>query len=141
MKKLTDAIKTIVEDTGLYCYDVLYEKENDRFFVRVLLDSQQGITIDDCSRVSQLVSDLLDEKDPFEDPYFLEVMSAGIEHALRNDEELALAVGKKIKVDTFDQSLTGQLIKYKDGTLTIQVDRKKIITVNVMDVTDCRLSL
>lgn len=141
MNGLTDSIKQLVAEAGLYCYDVLYERENDRFYVRVLLDSLSGITIDDCSKVSGLVSAKLDELDPFEDPYFLEIMSAGIEHELRNDEEINLSVGKKIEVRTFDQKYIGDLIRFKEGTLTIQVNRKDMVTVHVMDITECRLSL
>jgi len=141
MNELTNTIKQIVTEADLYCYDVLYEKENDRFFVRVLLDSLSGVTIDDCSKVSGLVSEKLDELDPFEDPYFLEVMSAGIEHALRNDEEISLSIGKKIEVRTFDQKYVGSLIKFNDGTLTIQLNRRDMVTVHVMDITECRLSL
>ena len=141
MNGLTESIKQIVTEAGLYCYDVLYERENDRFFVRVLLDSLSGITIDDCSKVSELVSEKLDELDPFEDPYFLEVMSAGIEHELRNDEEMSLSIGKKVEVRTFDQKYVGTLIRFKDSTLTIQLNRKDMVTVHVMDITECRLSL
>ncbi len=141
MKHVTEAIETIVANNNMYCYDVLYEREQDRFFVRVLLDRQEGITIDDCQTISQEVSTKLDELDPFKDPYYLEVMSAGIEHELRNDEEIKLSLGKKIFVKTYEQAFTGTLLKYKDGILTIQIDNKNTVDVGAIDAQELRLSI
>ncbi|MEC9484603.1 MAG: hypothetical protein UMR38_01845 [Candidatus Izemoplasma sp.] len=141
MKDITKAIKTIVADNNMYCYDVLYEREKERFFVRVLLDKETGITIDDCQTISQEVSTKLDELDPFKDPYYLEVMSAGIEHELRNDEEIKLSLGKKIFVKTYEQVFTGTLLKYKDGLLTIQIDNKNTVDVSAIDAQELRLSI
>ena len=140
MEKLKNEISQIVTEKDLYLYDVIYQKENNDYILRVMLDSKKGITIDDCQAVSVEVSKLLDELDPFKDPYFLEVTSAGAEHELRNDEEIKMALGKSVFIKTMEQSFEGTLIKYKDGMLHLNV-KKDIFKINIVDVEKIRLAI
>ena len=140
MNKIKSKINEIVTAKNLYLYDVTYQKENNDYILRVMLDSKDGVTIDDCQAVSVEVSALLDELDPYKDPYFLEVTIAGAEHELRNDEEIKMALGKTVLVKTIEQSFEGTLIKYKDGTLHLNV-KKNILKINIMDVELIRLTI
>ena len=85
----------IVEELGYKLYDVLYIKEGPDWYLRIFIDSEKGIDLDDCEKVSNLVSDKLDEVDPIETPYMLEVSSCGLERHLRDIKHFEAAKRKK----------------------------------------------
>ena len=86
MAKLTDAVAAlalpIVEAAGCTLWDVEYVKEAGTWFLRVFIDREGGVSIDDCEAVSRPLSDLLDEADPIEGSYTFVVSSAGADRAL-----------------------------------------------------------
>ena len=88
MEELKKRLKEIVEELNYYLYDVTYEKEGNDYILRVMIENDTFINIDDCVKVSKVVSDELDILDPFTDPYMFEVTSAGAEHELRNSDEI-----------------------------------------------------
>ena len=128
MDKLKIRLKELVENLGYYLYDVTYEKEGTDYVLRVMIENDSFITIDDCVSVSKMVSEKLDELDPFNDPYMFEVTSAGAEKELRTSEEVKRAIGKKVYVETFEQKIEGELISFKDEVLTIKQKNKKLKT-------------
>lgn len=141
MEELKSKIKELVESLNYYLYDVEYVKEDNDFVLRVMIDSDSYINIDDTVVVSKELSELLDEIDPFEEPYMLEVTSGGAERELRNDDEIKRAVGKPVYVETFDQRYEGILEKFKDDMLTIRDKRKRVSKVNLIDVNFIRLTI
>ena len=99
IKELT---KSVVEDLGYILYDVMYVKESSEWYLRFFIDKSEGkVDLDDCEKISQKLSDLLDEKDPISESYNLEVSSCGLERHLREPEHFNWAVGKKILVKLF----------------------------------------
>ena len=79
------AIAPVVEGLGYSIWDLEYVKEGADWFLRVTIDSPSGITIDDCETVHRAIDPVLDEVDPIEGAYHLEVSSPGIERELRTD--------------------------------------------------------
>lgn len=135
---VSKCIETIVNDLGYKLYDVIYEKEGKDNYLRIFIDSENGISIEDCEKVNDGINDILDEKNFIKDAYFLEVSSPGVERRIRSDEHLKENLNKKIEVHVYkainkEKELIGILKKYDDNSLTIlitdidvQIERKNI---------------
>ena len=134
MEELKDKIRQVVNDLGYYLYDVEYVLEDGENILRIMIENDTHITLDDCVLVSENIGLMLDEDDPFEESYNLEVTSAGAERTLHTSEQINRAIGEMVYVETFEQTFTGQLMKYKDGQLTIRFNDNKQTTVAEMDI-------
>jgi len=140
MEKLKIRFKEIVKDLGYYLYDVLYEKENGGYVLKILIENDTFIDIDDCVKVSKVLSEELDKLDPFTEAYNLEVSSSGAERELRNSEEILRAVGKNVHLKTIEQSLEGKLLSFEDGVLELKYKNKKT-KIDYLDVSYIRLTI
>ena len=100
-EKVESLIKEKIQGLGYELYDVQYAKEGKDYFLRVFIDKEDGIDLNDCEKVSNEINPLLDEKDFIKEMYFLEVSSPGIERVLRKDEHLKDSIGKEIEVKLF----------------------------------------
>jgi len=134
MKKFHEQIAAIVDEMGYALYDIIEATEDGKPVLRVLIDSAKFITIDDCIKVSRNISETLDEEDPYQHEYLLEVASAGAEHELRSDVEIARSIGKHVYIETYDQVFEGKLIKASAQTLTVELKQKKIKEIQLLDV-------
>ncbi|MFC4598981.1 ribosome maturation factor RimP [Cohnella hongkongensis] len=119
-----------LEDNGLELVDVEYVKEGSNWFLRIFVDKEGGIDIDDCGRFSEFISVKLDELDPIEDAYFLEVSSPGAERPLKKAEDVAKAVGKHVFVTTYEKiggakEFEGRLEEFDGTTLVVTVGSRK----------------
>lgn len=132
MSKIEELVRGIAaefaDEIGTEIYDVEYKKEGADWFLRVYLYSDKGITIDDCEYVSRKLSDKLDELDPIDAAYYLEVSSPGIERVLKTDRHFETAVGKKITVRLYSaidgvKSVCGRLDKYENGVIFVTDDK------------------
>ena len=139
--EIKEVLKPYIEELGYYLYDIEIEKENGNDILRVLIENDTYINIDDCVKVSHKLSEVLDEVDPFKEPYMLEVTSSGAERELRNSNEVTRAVGKGVYVETYEQRLEGELQSFKDNVLTIKLKNRKVSKVNYMDVNFIRLAI
>ncbi len=140
MEKLKIRFKELIEDLGYYLYDVIYEKENGDYVLKVFIENNTFIDIDDCVKVSHVLSEELDILDPFTDAYNLEVSSSGAERELRNSEEIKRAIGKTVFVKTIEQALEGTLVSFVDNVIEITF-RNKTIKINYIDVSYIRLTI
>lgn len=96
-----DLVKPIADELGSEIWDVRFEKEGASWYLRVFIDREEGVTIDDCEAVSRPLSDLLDEKDPIEQAYILEVGSPGLERTLIRESHFEASVGSMLSVKLF----------------------------------------
>ena len=117
--------RPIVEDLDLYLWDVRFEKEGADWYLRIIIDSNDGISCDDCEAVSRPLSKLLDETDPIEQAYYLEVSSPGVERELRKPEHFEVCIGDTVRVKLIrpvngEREFIGELVKYQDNVLTIR---------------------
>ena len=106
-EKVESLIKPKVENIGYELYDVLYLKEGKNYILRVVIDSDNGISLEDCEKVNNEITDLLDEADYIKEQYFLEVSSPGIERVLRKDWQLKKYIGQKVEVSLFKKDENG----------------------------------
>ena len=83
----------LAEELGYFLWDVEYVKEGADMYLRITIDSEDGITIEDCEKMHRAIDPLLDEADPIEDAYHLEISSPGIERDLKNDMHINACEG------------------------------------------------
>lgn len=107
-EKVEALVKPKIEKIGYELYDVEYAKEGKNNFLRIYIDSKKGITINDCEKVNNEITDILDEANYIKDQYFLEVSSPGIERTIRKDSHLKSAIGKEIHIKLFQKDENGK---------------------------------
>ena len=100
-QKVYELIKPITDELGYYLWDVCYEKEGAMWYLRVFIDQDEGISIADCERATAPINDILDETDPIDQSYVLEVGSAGLERELVKEEHFEVCVGDTVKLHFF----------------------------------------
>lgn len=144
MAKVTDVVaqlaQPIVEQAGCTLWDVEYVKEAGEWFLRVYIDKEGGVDINDCEAVSRPLSDLLDEADPIQGSYTFEVSSAGLDRPLKKPEHFAACAGQQVAVRFYRpvdgrKEYTGALVGC-DGDGNVTVDDK---TFEKKDVAQVRL--
>ncbi len=114
----------LVQQQGCTLWDVEYVKEAGTWYLRVLLDKEEGVSIDDCEAVSRALSDQLDELDPIEGSYVLEVGSAGLERTLKKPDHFAHCMGQQVEVRLYraiegKKMYVGTLTGYENGAVTL----------------------
>ena len=133
----------IVEAAGCSLWDVEYVKEAGEWFLRVYIDKEGGVSINDCEAVSRPLSDALDEADPIEGSYTLEVGSAGIDRVLRKSEHFAAYLGSEVEVKLYraregKKEYVGLLRGYADGNVTLE-EGDGTVTFEKKDIAQVRL--
>ncbi|MBO5938805.1 MAG: ribosome maturation factor RimP [Clostridia bacterium] len=88
----------VAEEIGCWVWDVEFVKEGARRILRITIDSEEGITIDDCEKMHRAIDPILDEADPIEEQYYLEVSSPGVERELRTEEHVMACEGWDVEV-------------------------------------------
>ncbi|HKM39964.1 MAG TPA: ribosome maturation factor RimP [bacterium] len=144
IKTVTDLIEPIIEQEQLELVDVTYSKEGGRFFLRVFIDKPKGISIDDCERVSVLVSTLLDQHDPIPQSYVLEISSPGLDRPLKHRRDCERFRGKKVKISMYApvkgrRRLTGVLLGFKDGHMRLKLENEDTVSVPWEAIAQARL--
>ena len=129
MSKITDLTaqlaRPVVEENGCTLWDVEYVKEAGSWYLRVYIDKETGVSIDDCEAVSRAIDPVLDERDPIPDSYNFEVCSAGLERQLKRPSDFAQFMGSSVSVKLFRsvngaKEFVGTLTGYEDGAVTIE---------------------
>lgn len=124
--QLTEQIVTpILTDMNLELVEVEYVKEGKNWFLRVYIDSEAGVDIEDCQLVSEQLSDKLDEHDPIQQAYFLEVSSPGVERPLKKVDHFYKAIGKQVYLTTYEpieknKTFEGKLIEFNGEVAIVE---------------------
>jgi ribosome maturation factor RimP len=128
--KAEELLAPIVEKMGIEIYDVEYVKEGSEYYLRAYIDKEGGVNINDCEAVSRAFSDVLDEADPIEEAYVLEVSSPGLGRTLKKDRHLQKSIGQDVEVKLFKpfegtkcKEFEGELIRFDEKTITIRDDK------------------
>ena len=134
-ERVEELIKDKIENIGYSLYDVEYAKEGPNYYLRIFIDSEKGIYLEDCEKVSNEINEKLDEADYIKEQYFLEVSSPGVEWILRKDTHLEQNIGKQVEAKLFkkdengSKNYIGELKKFDEETVTIdevKIERKNI---------------
>ena len=143
--KTEELVQPLVDKNKFELVDVEYVKEAGTNYLRVYIDKEGGITIDDCETISRALSDLLDEKDYIDEAYILEVSSPGLGRPLKKDKDFARSIGEEVDVKLFkpiekQKEFSGILESYNDTEVTIRLDEDTVMNFNRKDIALIRLA-
>lgn len=125
--KVYQIAQPIADELGFSIWDVSFVKEGAEWYLRVFIDKEDGINLDDCEAMSRPLSDKLDELDPISKSYFLEVGSAGLERELLRESHFDASIGKDIRIHRIIaadgvKDYVGTLLGYDKTSVKISVD-------------------
>ena len=144
-ERVYELIKDAVEAEGVRLWDVRFLKEGASWYLRVFIDKPEGISIDDCTNVSHAIDPIIDEADPIDVSYYLEVCSPGIERELTRSRHSEESLGKQVRLKLYraydgKKEITGTLEDVTEENVTLvtegnalTVERKNISKANLSD--------
>lgn len=128
--ELKELLKPVIEEAGYKCVDVTFEKMGGDWILTAFIDndSDEGISLEDCEVVSRVLSPFLDEKDPIEQSYLLEVSSPGIDRPFTSEEDYENAVGTEIEVKLYKKvdkkkEFVGILKEFNGDSILLETDK------------------
>jgi len=134
-KSIVEQVQTIITpvilEHGLELVDIEFVKEGAQWYLRIFIDKEGGVDIDDCTNVSHAVSELLDKHDPITQAYILEVSSPGLERPLKKDEDFERYKGKLVRVITKKPyqgflEFTGYLVGLINDEIVLEYEKERI---------------
>ena len=135
-KNIASTVRELVTPTAnemdLVLWDVEFVKEGAKRILRITIDSEEGIDIEQCEKFHRAIDPLLDEADPIDESYYLEVSSPGIERELRTDEHISLSIGEKVELKLFvakdgRKSLVGILSDFDGERVTVNAEGTDVV--------------
>lgn len=128
-EKVEELVAKTINDLGYDVYDVMYVKEGKDNYLRIFIDNSEGISLEDCEKVNNAITDMLDDANYIKDQYFLEISSPGIERHIRKEKHLQQSIGEDVYVKTFDiisnlksKEITGVLKEFDENSILIELD-------------------
>lgn len=123
--------RPVVEEEGCTLWDVEYVREAGTWYLRVFIDKEGGLGIDDCERISRRLDPMLDEADPIPESYVFEVGSAGAERELKRPRDFEMFMGSEVELRLYrpldgSKSFVGVLKGYDSGGVTIEVNGREM---------------
>ena len=130
--QIYEMVKPIADELNYEIYHIEYVKENGEYYLRIYIEKEGGITLNDCEALSRRVSDLMDEKDPIAEAYFLEVSSPGLNRTLFTEAHYKRFVGREVMV---------KLTKAIEGKKSIKGILKEVNEENIIVEADTLISI
>ncbi len=133
-EKVESLVSKTINDLGYSIYDIMYVKEGKDYYLRIFIDNEDGISLNDCEKVNDAITDMLDSANYIKDQYFLEISSPGIERNIRTDKHLQLNLNEEINLKLFKaiekkKELEGILKKFDDETITLENENNDDIII------------
>ncbi len=137
-KRVVDIVEEIVKpflnENDLELVDIEFVKEGQHRYLRVYLDKENGVSLDDCQEVSVYLSEKLDKLDPIKENYFLEVSSPGVERPLKKAKDFEKYKGKSVEARLYhtlngEKVFEGKLLGLKENKIIIDREAKGIIEI------------
>lgn len=143
--KTEELLMPIMLDNNYELVDVEYVKEAGTWYLRIYIDKDGGISIDDCEIVSRALGEMLDKEDFIEDSYILEVSSPGLGRPLKKEKDFKRSLGSEVEIRLFKplnktKEYIGILTSYNQDTVTIELEDNTDITINRQDIALIRLA-
>lgn len=148
-QRVEELILPVVEGLGYELVDTEFVKEAGMYYLRLIVDSEKGIGLDECEEITRAVNPILDEKDPIDENYFLEVSSPGIDRVLKRDKEFSKYKNHDVEVKLYKPEesldlpkhfeavllgLDGEEVILNTGGREIRIERKKIAQIRLLVV-------
>ena len=137
--KAEELVLPLVEANNFELVDVEYVKEAGTWYLRIYIDKEGGININDCELVSRAFSEILDKEDPIEDAYILEVSSPGLGRPLKKDKDFQRHLGDEVEVRTYkpinkQKEFVGLLDAWDKESVTLQMESGEMMTIARTDI-------
>lgn len=135
MAKVEEKVEMLLEnkikELGYYLYDVEYVKEGKDYYLRIYIDNEKGIDLNDCELVNNNITEILDKEDIIKEQYFLEVSSPGVERVLKKDKHLQDNLENQVSIKLFkplenQKQYIGKLKQFDNKNISIEVNEKLI---------------
>lgn len=136
----------ITEEENFELVDIEYKKEGPNWYLRIYIDKPNGITIDDCQKISEELSNKLDKEDPIKENYFLEVSSPGLDRPLKKESDFTRFKGEMVEVKLYEalngsKTIEGELLGLKNNNIKVKVDNVGSIDIPKDKVALTRLTI
>lgn len=140
---LTERILPLVEELGYELVNIEYKREGNNWYLRIYIDAEAGITLEDCQKVSRMLNGPLDEWDVIPFAYFLEVSSPGLERPLKSSRDFKRFIGHKAKIKTRQaidghKTFIGEILSCEDDIIILKVD-DNTVTITIQIVSSANL--
>ena len=137
--KAEELVLPLVEANNFELVDVEYVREAGTWYLRIYIDKEGGININDCELVSRAFSEILDKEDPIEDAYILEVSSPGLGRPLKKDKDFQRNLGEEVEVRTYkpinkQKEFVGLLDAWDKETVTLQLESGEMMNIARADI-------
>lgn len=139
-EKVESLLQQTINNLGYELYDVEYVKEGKDYFLRIFIDKPEGIDLNDCEKVNNGITDILDEADYIKEQYFLEVSSPGIERKLTKEKHFQSNIGNLVEISTFkpvngQKQIIGKLKQYNNEKIIIEdVEEIEILRKDISQI-------
>ncbi len=148
-KEVEERVESLVltaVDKAYELVDVEYVKEGPHRYLRIYMDKEGGITLEDCQKISESVSEPLDKEDFIDEAYFLEVSSPGLDRPLKKDQDYHRFTGENIEVKLYEalngeKVYEGELIGFSDGTVELMTDNKETVKIPKNKIAGAKLAV
>jgi ribosome maturation factor RimP len=145
-QKAESILGPLLEAEGYSLVYVEYKREQRGWVLRALIDREEGITLDDCARVSKEFGQLLDVEDVIPSSYYLEVSSPGLDRPLTKEEDFVKYSGRKVRIKTKDQifgrrNFKGDLIGYTEGKVMVRVEGSEVFAIPLSSILKANLEV
>ncbi|MEK7698092.1 MAG: ribosome maturation factor RimP [Nitrospirota bacterium] len=142
--KIKEIIEPVIKGLGVALEDMELRKMGRRVFLRVIIDKEGGVVIDDCEQVSREIEAQLDVEDPIPYPYTLEVSSPGLDRPLKTPGDFKRFCGKTVRIVTSapvenQTFFIGEIIEAGDTEVTLLLSKDKKINIQYKDIVRARL--
>lgn len=142
--KVLEIVKPFADELSLQIWDVVFKKEGTDWYLRIFIDKEGGVSVDDCVDLTHLITEPLDEADLISHSYTLEVSSPGIERELKKEEHFLKYIGAAVMLRTIRpvdgvRDFTGPLESYDDGKITVSLQDGNNITVDKKETSYVKL--
>lgn len=137
--ELYNALETAIKGCGVEVYDIEKLRENENYILRVSITSPDGVNLDKCAQVSNVISPILDIYEPMSSKYNLEVSSPGIERKLKNPKQFKASIGELVEIKDFEKNkVKGKLVSANDESITIELEDGENKSYNYSDVSQAK---
>ena len=137
-KQISDLIEPVLDEMGFELVDIEYLLKSGRWVLRIFIDKDSGITIDDCARVSREFGDLIDIEEIIDQQYMLEVSSPGLNRPLKKENDFIRSIGKRVNIKTIKSmegraNFSGYLKNYQEEILYLETEAG-LITLSLSEI-------
>lgn len=146
VERIRELLEPILVSRGLFLWEMEFRKEGPQWHLRIYIDRESGVTLEDCETVSRDLSAILDVEDIIAHAYTLEVSSPGLDRTLHTSEHFKRFIGSRVRVKTFlpvngEKVFHGELTGIEDSIVKVKLDEGKVIEIPLADISKASLEV